>query len=1259
MVFGYRFAKKGVVLLIIAALLVAALGIVAVAYGGSTDSAEADSAFVKEEEVVFAHITDTHYYSAAYCGDITATDTGYYDFMATSMKMVIESAPYNVAALDSIVDEMPDYLVVTGDLTLNGEIQGHIEMANLLRQLQERVRRAGNPGFQVFVVFGNHDMYNDEAFSYRSNENTFVNNVTRADVVKIYSSLGYPDLTDAEIAEYYASLIADGFELYADRAPYDASMISGYESALPFVNSTTAEGVEAKWLYRENGQEARLESGEIEDYDYGDISAIFTLPEGYNVILVDEELSNTVQQHHLGAMLFDSVSEWLDREKAAGTFDGNTIVAIQHHNALPHFTGEDTLLKDFTMYNYEETADYMADLGVRYVFSGHMHSNDAVSRVSLNGNLLTDIETSSVTGYRGAVRYAAISRGKVGDKAAENLEMKLELLESVDFGNLFDTGLITDEYVERFGLGEFINSSRVVTDPSEYAANKLFLNIIENVVYGSYVNVDFISGLGDMVASLLPEEATGIVGSLLNSVRPLAATFVNNLIVHIEDVVLADYEYGGNRAEFKSDERGAKLCGYLDELIQKAAFMPLNAAGDTLFDFVMGAYLDHVGGTDRPYSEATADQKEAFENLKSGESIEKLLAILLDENSGLYRIVMGLFTPINLEQGADPAKVSAFEKLISTLVYEVDFGALDLNSAPFLAKVFSLLSSFGLDLGFDLKGMTGKEFIDDVLNSYVTDALYTSLGEIAYGIVYAFMIDEEAAMENSVGEYGLYQSDPALAASWVAGEIDNTPSVERGMLPSQLTVTFGSDPATTKNFVWFTDDAITGTQIQYNKGTTFDEKEAVTVSGEFKKYATTTANIDLGIYATLMQIEVGRHFVSLTGLESGATYSYRVGSAELGYWSDVYTFTTAPAEGTPFEALLMTDIQGSGMNPYEIASMIMDNIESQGIFSDGFDFVINTGDVVDNDRNWVQWEYYLEFMQKYWANTTTVVANGNHDKHFYEGIDTEDIAEVAEYMWLDDSVQDIYNYLLLHFGLDYPEQDARTGAYYSFDYSDVHFTVLNTNNLNATTQELSAAQTEWLKNDLETTDKKFKIVIMHKSLYSAGSHIDDGDVVALRKQLTPIFADNGVCLVLSGHDHTYSESYYIDRNGDAMEVDADATTELGTVEGGVLYVSMGTFGDKFYNYRTSDDIPLEFGEKLHDPTLSNPTFGKLVYDGEKLWYTGYQFDTETQKITPVHSGMSDLERAIVIAAVVVASVLVLVAVIIAVRRAVKVRRKRS
>ena len=74
---------------------------------------------------------------------------------------------------------------------------------------------------------------------------------------------------------------------------------------------------------------------------------------------------------------------------------------------------------------------------------------------------------------------------------------------------------------------------------------------------------------------------------------------------------------------------------------------------------------------------------------------------------------------------------------------------------------------------------------------------------------------------------------------------------------------------------------------------------------------------------------------------------------------------------------------------------------------------------------------------------------------------------------------------------------------------------MNTNNLNADGDALSEAQTEWLLNDLAATDAAFKVVIMHKSIYSAGSHIDDSDVIGLRQQLTGIFADNGVALVLS------------------------------------------------------------------------------------------------------------------------------------------------
>ena len=51
--------------------------------------------------------------------------------------------------------------------------------------------------------------------------------------------------------------------------------------------------------------------------------------------------------------------------------------------------------------------------------------------------------------------------------------------------------------------------------------------------------------------------------------------------------------------------------------------------------------------------------------------------------------------------------------------------------------------------------------------------------------------------------------------------------------------------------------------------------------------------------------------------------------------------------------------------------------------------------------------------------------------------------------------------------------------------------------------------------------------------------------------------------------------------------------------------------------------------------LKNPTFGKLVYDGEKLYYIGYEYDLETGKISEIRSGLSMVEQIAVIAGVAV------------------------
>lgn len=57
------------------------------------------------------------------------------------------------AALDSIKEDKPDLLLISGDLTYNGEKQGHLAMSNLLHQVSAA-------GTRVLTVPGNHDILN-------------------------------------------------------------------------------------------------------------------------------------------------------------------------------------------------------------------------------------------------------------------------------------------------------------------------------------------------------------------------------------------------------------------------------------------------------------------------------------------------------------------------------------------------------------------------------------------------------------------------------------------------------------------------------------------------------------------------------------------------------------------------------------------------------------------------------------------------------------------------------------------------------------------------------------------------------------------------------------------------------------------------------------------------------------------------------------------------------------------------------------------
>ncbi|MEQ1757563.1 MAG: metallophosphoesterase [Vicinamibacterales bacterium] len=94
------------------------------------------------------------------------------------------------------------------------------------------------------------------------------------------------------------------------------------------------------------------------------------------------------------------------------------------------------------------------------------------------------------------------------------------------------------------------------------------------------------------------------------------------------------------------------------------------------------------------------------------------------------------------------------------------------------------------------------------------------------------------------------------------------------------------------------------------------------------------------------------------------------------------------------------------------------------------------------------------------------------------------------------------------------------------------------------------AQITWVKGELESSKEDWKIAFFHHPLYSSGEK--HGSDTQLRDVLEPLFVQNNVSVVFSGHDHFYERvkpqkgiAYFVVGNsGKLREGNIDRTTGL-------------------------------------------------------------------------------------------------------------------
>ena len=223
---------------------------------------------------------------------------------------------------------------------------------------------------------------------------------------------------------------------------------------------------------------------------------------------------------------------------------------------------------------------------------------------------------------------------------------------------------------------------------------------------------------------------------------------------------------------------------------------------------------------------------------------------------------------------------------------------------------------------------------------------------------------------------------------------------------------------------------------------------------------------------------------------------YKVGGA--GAWSAVFDVSTSPTLGT--SEVWRFAVTGDSRNEPAIFAETQARVQEAGV-----DLQVFSGDAVVLGPNQGEWDAFFEAtaggvsVQDVLARIPFMIANGNHD-----GLATNYLAQFA----LPQQVTD--------------GERGEGEEWYSFDYGNAHFVVLNDT---STTELINTVERAWLRADLMAVDRTvtpWVFAVHHKPMYtSATAHDPD---VSLRASWQPLYDEFGVDFVFNGHNHNYERS---------------------------------------------------------------------------------------------------------------------------------------
>lgn len=213
------------------------------------------------------------------------------------------------------------------------------------------------------------------------------------------------------------------------------------------------------------------------------------------------------------------------------------------------------------------------------------------------------------------------------------------------------------------------------------------------------------------------------------------------------------------------------------------------------------------------------------------------------------------------------------------------------------------------------------------------------------------------------------------------------------------------------------------------------------------------------------------HHADLTGLSPGTLYQYVV---EMNGKKASGKFRTSPSPDSAFSFSLIGDTQSyhRGLQP------LLDRMAKEKS-----DFILHVGDITDRGNLWGEWKAsFFDPGHEYLKKNVLWPVYGNHDGG---------------------------PYFPALFGL-------RGKYYYSFDWGDAHFIVLDSYGAGSGGKG-RRDQLAWLEQDLKSNKKRWRFAALHVPMVATRKGISRFG----EKDFLPLLEKHGVDIVFSGHHPHY------------------------------------------------------------------------------------------------------------------------------------------